>query len=285
MRNEAHFGPTGFYWFMVSHNILLHQECVQTGGRILDAWIGAHASTAPLRVLDLACGGEPVAIAALMEQFPAHVFEYTGVDIHADQAQQARSTFRWPANVHGTICEGNAWELQTLPLPGPFEIVFSGLNFHHGTPEELAFVGRALLTVMPRGGILLSHDLFRPSAIPYRRRPDRDAQSTAPFSLVSPADMVAAGIPARRLPGENSEPRDWREDLIAKLDQEIRRHGGDDVGREMNHAHIRARDFPVSAPELATILTEIGFETHVYDYEQSGHPMQEYFAMIAAYKL
>ncbi len=97
----------------------------------------------PVRVLDLACGGEPISLADMLARFPAPSFRCTGVDINPDQVEAARR-FAFPSNVESArVIEGNAWDLRSLP-DGAFGVAFMGMSLHHGTPEEVRFLARGL---------------------------------------------------------------------------------------------------------------------------------------------
>ncbi|MBF0104694.1 MAG: class I SAM-dependent methyltransferase [Deltaproteobacteria bacterium] len=175
MKREPIFNHNGAYNLVVRKKIMLHREARKSLTRELGNWSRSRGTMAhPARVLDLACGGTPVTISALMHALPERTFTYTGVDINADQVRQAKDDWAYPDNVvETTILKGNAWMPESLGFNQKFDIVFSGMNFHHAVPEELVYLTNQLRPLCADHAILLSHDMYRPESSPYVRRPKK----------------------------------------------------------------------------------------------------------------
>ena len=129
MRREELFNRSGYYRFLLDSNSLLHREAAAVAIDALNPLLKERASDEPVRVLDLACGGWPTAIAGVMAAFASRTFEYTVIDINPDQVELASTRFEFPENVNAThILEGNAWDLETAGVEPGFDLVFSGLD-------------------------------------------------------------------------------------------------------------------------------------------------------------
>lgn len=283
MRREQLFSRDGFYSFVVESNVLLHREAIAQGGDLLAERLAARPADAPVRVLDLACGGMPITTAAWMRRFPERVFQYTGVDINPDQIEAA-GRFAFPANVTvERLLEGSAWDLRGLALAPPYDLIYVGMNLHHGTPEEIHFLARQLPDLLAADGVFINHDWYRPADAPYQRRPDAAPDNPAEsFLLVDNAALAEAGIAA---PPETAVPADvpawkarYRDDLTALLIE----RGGDPEGAYSSAHHIQERDYPVSVPEALDAMRRAGLSVRGLDYRDRDVPLREYFAMLVA---
>jgi ubiquinone/menaquinone biosynthesis C-methylase UbiE len=172
MRREELFNQDGVYSAIVKHNLLMHHEATEVGTRILKTLFEGRPENKPINVLDLACGGLPISIADMMARVSGRVFSYTGIDINPDQVALADNFFQFSDNVcHANLLEANAWDLKTLELQPPFDIIFTGLNLHHGTPEEIDYLMTQVSDLLDESGIFLNHDWYRPDMEVYIRRP------------------------------------------------------------------------------------------------------------------
>lgn len=280
MRNEAIFSAGGFYSFIVQSNAITHHEAMAAGKNEVDKWIECRGSDSPVKVLDLACGGEPITIANIMGSLPHVRFHYVGVDINKDQVTQAKN-FKYPDNVDVmNIIEGNAWNIDALKLAAPFHLVFSGLNFHHGTPDELRFIVRRIHRLMHADGLLLSHDFYRPEYLPYLRRPDA-SPSGENMRLIETERLLQDGIISHPIDSTMlTVANDWRADFTALEGQHLKSLGADDQAIRSNSTHVMERDYPVSASEMADILAQEGWRVIIHRFDDSNHLLKEYFSII-----
>jgi SAM-dependent methyltransferase len=285
MRREELFSRSGYYRFLLDSNALLHREAAEVATDGLASLLRARALEKPIKVLDLACGGWPVAIAGVMANFPRRTFEYTGVDINPDQVELASTGFEFPANVRAVrVLEGNAWDPEPLGLGPEYDLVFSGMNLHHGNPEELLYVAAQLRGLLVADGLFVSHDVYRPDAHAYRRRPDANPDDPAESFRLVYADRVAvAGIPPPDIP-EDTTPGDpaWRTDYVERMGRTLIARGGDPQGTAGTLAHMRQRDYPVSTRELCEILGRAGFSARVRRFDDSAEPLGPYVACCIA---
>lgn len=281
MRREPLFNRDGFYSFVVQSNALLHREAIETGIAALRALFCASEDKRHLSVLDLACGGEPVAIAEILSAFPECRFDYHGIDINPDQVRSARD-FAFPANVPSVrIDEGSAWDLADLPCDHSYDLVFMGMNLHHGTPEEILFLAGQLRGVMSAHGVFMNHDWFRPDNKPYQRRPDcNPVDPSESFQLVAPQRLAQA--PAPRLKAQRvAEPRQnaaWRTEYCRLLHQRLLDQGADAEGARATAEHVTSRDYPISLREFTQLFEQENFHVRALHY-QGDDPLKRYIAM------
>lgn len=288
MQHEKVFSQDGHYSFIVEKNVLGHQEAVAHALSALAGWHSTVPTTRSLRLLDLACGGCPVVVAQLMAHFPETEFEYIGVDVNADQVRQVRDRNDYPFNVRSVrIIQENAWLPQSIGLQGQFDIVYSGLSFHHAVPEELYFLAGQLKSFLHPHGVVLNHDLYRPSAAPYLRppakHPDRPQED---HFLVPPEVLQGIGMPDYGIPevrfGEHTT--DWRDQFLQKYAEHLRRLGADPEGAADILSHIYCWDFPVSKEEMQRIWTLAGYQVTVSGFDQSDLPFGAYLGFMVAAK-
>lgn len=284
MRREALFSRDGFYSFVVQSNALLHREAVQTGIAAIRAAFFRNNAAARLSVLDLACGGEPIAIAEILAAFPQCGFDYHGVDINPDQVHSARR-FEFPQNIVTVrVDEASAWDLGGLPLQGSYDLVFMGMNLHHGTPEEILFLARQLHGIMSPQGLFLNHDWFRPDDEPYQRRPDHNPNDPSEsFRLIEPKRLRSA--PSPRLDGK-AEYRDtgdppWRTEYRELLQQRLLDSGAEPGGAQATADHVASRDFPISLHEFGQLFRQENFQVQTLRYA-GDDPLKRFIAMPVA---
>jgi SAM-dependent methyltransferase len=281
MRRERLFSAGGFYGFLVDSNVLMHREAAEQGAAIMRRWLAGRSGERPLRVLDLACGGQPITIDRIMASIAPRRCAYTGIDINPDQVAQARA-FAFADNVvEVTVREGDAWELEPLARPGGWDLVFSGMNLHHGTPQELAYLAHGLVRILADDGLFMDHDWFRPSKAAYRPRP-QDASD--PFFMVAPERLDRAGIPAYdgAVDDGAADPA-WRVGYIAGLRNTLLARGADPEGAASTVAHVTARDFPASPADLEQAFAGAGLQVRVLGYV-SDEPLAPYTYMPIAAK-
>lgn len=281
MRREALFNQGGFYSFVVKSNALLHREAIETGIAALRMLKCTAETARPLAVLDLACGGEPIAIAEILAAFPECQFEYHGVDINPDQVQAAR-TFAFPPNVRNVqVDEASAWDLSTLDTERSYDLVFMGMNLHHGTPEEILYLAGQLRSVMSARGVFMNHDWFRPDDKPYQRRPDfNPVDPSESFLLVAPNRLAAAPAPrlkAHRQTDHESEAN-WRIEYCDLLHKRLLEHGADADGARATANHVSSRDYPISLREFAQLFEQENFHVRALRY-RGDDPLNRYIAM------
>jgi SAM-dependent methyltransferase len=284
MRREPLFSRSGYYRFLLECNALLHRQAAAATRAVLAERLEPIVPGRTVRVLDLACGGLPLTIAEVMGAFPAYSFDYTGVDLNPDQVAEA-GRYRFPANVTASrVLEGNAWDLDALGVGEGFDLVYSGMNLHHGTPEELCFLGLQLLRLLARPGIFVSHDVYRPSDTPYRRRPDANpADPGESWRLVRKKRLCRAGVLASAVPEDLSpEEPAWRLDYLGRMGETLIARGGDWEGAESTVAHMRERDYPISPEELCRIFGNLGFRADARYYDAPEEPMAPYIAFCTA---
>ncbi len=280
MKHEKLFNKDGFYRFIVTTNALTHQHAIETGTAILGDLLKSIESDRLIRVLDLACGGEPITISEIIGSFPERRFDYLGIDINPDQVALAETEFGFADNVvRKMFVEANAWGLDGV-ANGKYDPVFSGLNFHHATPEELYFLAEQLRERLTKNAIILNHDLYRPNAFGYLRRPDVNPLDPGEsFRLVEPEALAKKPIPVF---GFEEMTEEWREDLIHRYHQHFIELHADPCGLEQNRAHMWARDFPVSTDELRVVFDKAGFKVEARDFSDRGHPIGNYVALVVA---
>ncbi|MBI4668764.1 MAG: class I SAM-dependent methyltransferase [Elusimicrobia bacterium] len=287
MKREKVFSKGGFYSFVVHNNIVGHREAIAIICQGIAQWLSLKKQ-GQVKVLDLACGGEPFVIISVMSQFTGIRFEYTGIDINPDQVALAQRYSGYPANIsHVAIIQRNAWQPSDWGLNETYDLIFSGLNFHHATPEELFFLGKALQPFLSPKGIVVNYDVYRPRGIPYLRKPNcnpnnkNDIYALVPPEALSGIDLSGLGIVEYAF---GAHPYDWRQDLLRISKTLLDELGADKAGAEEMLDHVARRDLPVSTEEMQRIWSLVGLETHVYDFQKTNHPLKDYLAVIMARK-
>jgi SAM-dependent methyltransferase len=283
MRQEQLFSDGGYYRFLLDSNVLLHREAVAATYSVLSDWLTAQQTSETLRVLDLACGGMPVTVCSALARLAPHQIAYTGIDINADQVRAAR-TFVHPTNVvDWRVVEGSAWELPQAVTKEHFDIVYSGMNLHHATAEELQFLAQQLGHIMAPNGVFISHDVYRPNHERYVQRPavnPRDPSES--FRLVDIETLARAGIGESPLNDHaDAQHCAWREDYLDRMRETLLARGADPNGVRETVAHMRERDFPVSVAELSELFRRAGFAVRQLQLN-SGEPLAPYVSLIAA---
>lgn len=278
MRREAIFSRSGFYGFLLESNVLLHREATKAVIAAARSLFSTEKKDQPIKLLDLACGGWPVSVADLMAAYPEHRFDYTGVDINPDQVVLAAGQFPFPDNVIAKqIIEGNAWELDRLGLDRSYDLIFSGMNIHHGTPGEVAFLARQIRQHIRPGGLFFSHDVYRPDAAPYLARPE--IIEGVASCMVDPHRIGAENCEDQEIdPQAVAADPSWRSDYLQRMHYTLLQRGAELQGAESTVAHMRNRDYPISTREMRRIMEETGFEVSVKRFSDSPEPLGPYIA-------
>jgi SAM-dependent methyltransferase len=285
MKRETLFNADGYYGFVLESNVLLHHQAQARSVSALKRYLGTREPGEAVHVLDLGCGAAPVTITRAIQALPQQAFHYTGIDINPDQVERARCTFHFPRNVrHTMLTEGNAWDFGAIAIDQPVHVVFSGMNLHHGTPEEIAYLAMQLRALLAGGGMFISHDVYRPDETPYRRRPDANPNDPAEsFRQLDEETLEAArlGPLALALDEAPAEPA-WREDYLAQMREALLSRGADSEGAEQTVAHMRERDFPISLAEFRHIFEDAGFEVITERFADAREPLGPYVGVCVA---
>lgn len=285
MRNERAFSRNGFYKFVLDANLMLHDNVARAGRKELNQWLSTRQADTrdhALKILDLACGGAPVSVCHMTEELDS-TFDYTGIDINPDQIESARE-FQYPSNYSSVeLLEGNAWDFLDLLNNKSFDIVFSGMNIHHGTPDELRHLLRQIKQTLSPKGIFLSHDFFRPPMFEYLARPTHDATTGESFAMVPPEKLSAlkneSSIAVATIP--QTVP-DWRDVFIAKYRIALAERGAQSEQIEQIMSHVAQRDYPVSIDELKQLSAEAGIPMRQVELDSDSEPMHGYFCMMSS---
>jgi len=294
MKRERVFSKDGSYELCLSSNALMHREAAELGvellGEVLKNYDRTNKKT--LHVLDLACGGMPVTLADILESFPEQQFSYTGIDINRDQTENLRNHFEFSDNVRSvTTITGTAWDLSQADvqphLREKYDIIFSGFNLHHGTPEELHFLARQLHALLDQRGVFFNVDEYRPNETVYVRRPDNSLDNSGEsFLMVEPSKIASNAYSSDFAEANFEETPPWKHRLLRLLRKAMLDGGGEATAVESLLDHVRKRDYPVSANEVSTIFQAAGFTANT-DYHSDHYPdipLAQYFAMLVATK-
>ncbi len=282
MKKEQLFKQDGVYYAIVTHNVLMHDEITELGTQIFKTFFENSTFDRPIKVLDLACGGTPVSVSDMIENVEQAQFSYTGIDINPDQVGCASQLFQFSDNVvHTNFLEANAWDLLPLNLDGPFDIIFTGLNIHHGTPEEIDYLVPQLKTLLSDNGVFINHDWYRPDDEVYVRRPSWNPNDdTESYRLIA-KDKIDAQTKSYEKPSVEFESfhHEWRLQFIDGLTESYRGHTQDDAGADTLKSHMLERDFPVSRQDFSDILTSHGLYHKIFNYKNSGLQIWPFMAM------
>lgn len=302
MKRERVFSKDGSYELCLSSNALMHREATELGIELLNEVLKNYGSSdnnlnnssnnSTLHVLDLACGGMPVTLADILESFPEQLFTYTGIDINRDQTDNLLNHFEFSDNVSSvTAITGTAWDLSQEAvkphLREKYDIIFSGFNLHHGTPEELYFLATQLHELLDQRGVFFNVDEYRPNETAYVRRPDNSLDNTGEsYLMVEPSKLASSTHRSDIVETQFEETPPWKQRLIQLLRKAMLDGGGETTAVESLLDHVRKRDYPVSANEVSAIFQAAGFtaNTNYHSEDYPDIPLAQYFAMLVATK-
>jgi len=287
MKEEKFFDADGFYQFIVESNCILHREGVEYGRQAVEGLVEDLNFDQEVRVLDLACGGNPISICQILSSFKEASFSYTGIDINPGQVKLASTKFEFPANVkHVNIIEGDAWNFPDSISQSKYNIIFTGLNLHHGSPRELFVLFKRILRILNPNGVFINHDMYRPVDKTYIIRPEANPKDPSESYLMIPKkDLENEIIPEFKFEGisySEIDKSDWRLEFLDGFSNVLKERGGDEVGIKSACAHVYARDFCLTSNEMKIIADSAGFRSVVRDYEFSNEPLKKYYATIIA---
>jgi SAM-dependent methyltransferase len=285
MKEEKFFDADGFYQFIVESNCILHREGVEYGRQAVEGLVKDLSFDQELKVLDLACGGNPISICQILSSFNDVSFDYTGIDINPGQVKLASTKFEFPVNVkHVNIIEGDAWNFPDFISQTRYDIIFTGLNLHHGSPRELFVLFRCILKRLKPGGVFINHDMYRPVDKTYIIRPEANPKDPSESYLMIPKkDLELENIPEfnfKGIPYSEVGDDDWRLEFLDGFSRVLKERGGDEIGIKSACAHVYARDFCLTPYEMKVIADSAGFISVVKDYEFSSEPLKKYYATI-----
>lgn len=282
--DDVFFGRSQAYSDVVLRNTSTHREAVAEAVQVFGEWQNSRGVKS-LRFLDLACGDSPVVPYALAKRFSELEFLYEGVDISPLQIKRAKH-FEAPLNMRErNLREGDAWDLR--PLEGQkFDVIYTGLNLHHGTPEELAFTLEGMKAILKPDGLLMIHDVFRPERLvgqplAYLRRPD--FLKEASLRMVR-EDLISQEHRRRALEVVRSEEKaafDWRLGFMRDYEANMERVAMTGAAQAMVRRHVLDNDYPLSISEMRDLMSQTGFLAQGR-YFSSLHPVGDYFGFIVA---
>ena len=284
MRKEKLFSKDGCYSRVVESNALFHREAISHGSNVIKTLLDYYDSTQTINVLDLACGAEPISITQMLSQFPETNFSYTGIDINPDQVDYAKHYFHFPENVSEiNIYEGNAWDPDSCSLKDNYDIIFMGLNLHHGTPEEVYYLATQISKLLSTNGVYLNHDVYRPNNQPYLRRPDHHPDNiNDSFRLldISLIDGIQLPQVTNNEQKQNVPNAQWRQDYSELLRQSLIKQDAGNECAESTFNHVNMRDYPISLDDFIYIFKQADSELNVKIVRYGNeHPLMEYIAM------
>ncbi len=284
MREEKLFSKDGGYTLVVESNALFHKEAVIHGIKTIEPLMQQHPAGETIRVLDLACGAEPVSICQMLAHFPAQRISYTGIDINPDQVGFARQQFHFPDNIIETsLIEGNAWDPSAYTGDAQYDIIFMGLNLHHGTPEEVYYLAGQIDKLLAPHGLYINHDVYRPDSEPYQRRPSHNPDDASEsFALLSPE--LLTDVDLSEITGKETSSdvglNPWRSAYSQLLRDSLIEKGAGQKCAESTYRHAASRDYPISVADFRYIFQRVNpdFSIEVIRYGNS-HPFLDYIAM------
>lgn len=290
MRKEKLFSKDGCYSRVVESNALFHREAIIYGSNVIKALLDNYEPNQTINVLDLACGAEPVSITQMLSNFPDRNFSYTGIDINPDQVGFANHQFQFPKNVQKiNIYEGNAWDPKSCSLKDNYDIIFMGLNLHHGTPEEIYYLATQISKLLSTKGLYLNHDVYRPNDQPYQRRPDHHPDNiNDSFRLLETSLIENIQLPevTENEQDRNAPNSQWRQTYSELLRQSLINQGAGIECAESTYKHVNMRDYPISLNDFNYIFKKADNELNVQIIRYGNtHPLMDYIAMPVVTKI
>lgn len=268
------FFSLGTYTPVVTKNTSMHHEAMEALGKLTDSYFNREA---PIRFLDIACGGQPVTPHFLIRNTHSS-FKYTGVDIDPNQIQAAQAYLFEDCKISTRFLVGDGWNLGEIPelVEDRFDIVFTGLNLHHGTPEEIYYALLSIKQKMLPGALLLIHDEFRPSEETYFRRPEHGPSGRS-LQLVDHQRL--ASVSSLEIP---ESIIDWRNPFLTTYRENLERVGITGEIAQKVIDHISEYDYALSLDEMTAILKKLGFQVISQSFGSTSHPVGMYFGIMMA---
>lgn len=282
-----HIYSSGEFDLALDTNLMAHREAIQCGVGIMRKTIEARQQDGrPIRVLDLACG-KPTTAFSIISGFPRTTFEYVGIDVNPHQAEVAKASASIPSNLIGAqVLLGNAWEIEDHSFSGKFDFVLSGLNFHHGTPEEIYYVLLSLKNYLEPQGHIMIHDFFRPEGFPYLRRPKTSPlDGSLLLDIVDPNHLRIKNVPQLQIPGTQEfsmDADDWRVHYLEALIGYLVARGFKRDKFQILLDRIYERDFPLTIVEMRKLIELAGFVSRIHRFEPIDHPLRQFYSVIEA---
>lgn len=282
MSHEKIFNANGAYRIVVDNNIMAHQEAVTALKIQFGEWISQTERTntaKKIRILDLACGGEPLTICEIARHFSRITFEYVGIDINADQVNAAKNFKSYPENMRfNQILLGNAWDLSSCDLDGKFDIVFSGLNFHHAVPTEIYSLAKSLQGILEIDGMMFNHDLYMPEGYAYTARPADTLEKS--YSLNKNINLNQDQFELLQSQ-QNGLKVQWREEFLKDYRNLLNKLHINSNDQDRILEHVSDRDYPISMNQMAAIFNASGFSSSG-QYFSDKHPLGRYLGIFSA---
>ncbi|MFA4971036.1 MAG: class I SAM-dependent methyltransferase [bacterium] len=252
MKNEKVFSNGGFYQVVLTSNALLHTEAAKIGTNIVSKWLRTQHNSEPVRILDLACGGTPYTVLQIINGNDDYKFEYCGIDINPDQVAKASQTLECLKNViRFEVLEGDIWNISALNLDRKFDLIFVGMNLHHGSSSQIKDLFIRMIPHFAASGLFLNHDLYKPEIC-----------STVLTNKLSDSD--------------------WRKIFIDEQKAYLRQYNVDEKGLAENAVHIMKYDHPLSLTEAVALIANAGFTVKTHQMTAFNHLLGKYFAVIEA---
>lgn len=268
------FFSSGTYTPVVTYNTSMHHEAMEALRELAAPYLNREGS---VRFLDIACGGQPVTPHFLARN-ARPTFKYTGVDIDPNQIRSAQSYAFEGCAIKPRFLIGDGWNLDDVPelAREQFDIVFTGLNLHHGTPEEIFYALQSIKQKMLPGALLLIHDEFRPPEATYFRRPMQGSSGQS-LQLVNHDRLTA--IPTLEIPESRT---DWRHLFFATYRDNIEGVGISEETAQKVIDHISEYDYALSLAEMTVILEMLDFQVTAKSFASTSHPVGMYFGVMMA---
>jgi ubiquinone/menaquinone biosynthesis C-methylase UbiE len=281
------FDQSGFYRFVVRSNVAHHGDAAHEAQSAICRMKILNDHPGEYRLLDLACGHAPIAMARAMASFPATTFHYTGIDCNPAQVEGA-GHHRFAKNVaKRSFVQGDAWDLSQAETAS-IDFVYVGLNLHHGTPKEVAHLFSEIRRILKPGGVFFNHDSFRPEGTPLIARPScNPADANESFVQIPEYKLEGITLPncfSNQLTAAEAGERDWRRLFVPLFQRQLEEHHGDAAGIAATCKHIWDRDFSLTVSETVALLKAAGFENVSGRYfVPSRTPLGEYYGALQAY--
>jgi len=276
--NDPTFKRNSQYNALINSDIAFHKRASILALKAIAGKVKDHGRS--LRFLDLASGTDlPAVPNYLFSQLtPGTItWHYTGVDINKDLASV--KSFAFPASVKKqTLLVANAYDLNRQKLPSrSFDVIYSGLNFHHLSAKELTKTINDCYEILEPGGFLVIHDLIRPQGYSRIEKPDD--------RLFVPEGALE-GIRLNPVFAKTNQGANWKTECLECTISSINELGMDEKTKKAILDHVAVNEFPFSFEEYQAVLEAKGFKVQTQGFaEFEPRKLAKFFGLIVAQKV
>jgi hypothetical protein len=276
--------PVSVQPFLLDKNIFLQRDAANAALTEISKWLGSLETSPPIcRILDLSPPTWPSLAVKLASLFPDQLFEFSLVST-VSSAKRANVRQQFLPNLTLISVNDTPWNLDNFGSAGPYDIILFALQTSTASVAEISYFISAAFSLLAPKGLFLNHDFFRPEATPFIGRPDysfdtaTESMRLVPeekFESIVMLEMAEPNLTAKK-------PGDWRKAYISDVSIHLRARGADEATVFQVVRDFQRQEFPLTRTETLSALAQFGFKPRLIAYDDSEHPLQDYYSLVAS---